>query len=102
MPKEKSCNKCKKVKPLSDFYPMTHGKYGLKGHCKQCEKIYRDGLKKPKMPKENEQYVVNKITMNNHFYLHFGFVDKMPVLSEYALSSKYQMQPPNPNIKNAK
>jgi len=102
MPKEKSCNKCKKVKPLSDFYPMTHGKYGLKGHCKQCEKIYRNGLKKPKMPKENEQYVVNKITMNNHFYLHFGFVDKRVEMSENMQRSKYMSNTYNIDKRDAK
>jgi hypothetical protein len=35
---QKFCNKCKKVKPLSDFY--KNGKY-YNGKCLECDKIYR-------------------------------------------------------------
>lgn len=102
MTKEKACNKCKKVKPASDFYPMSHGKLGLKGHCKQCEKVYRNNRKKGQIPKEGEPYKVNKSTLNHYFYLHFGFVDKRVEMSENMQRSKYMSNTYNIEKKDAK
>lgn len=99
---QKPCNKCGKTKDLSEFYAMGHGKNGVKGHCRQCEKEYRESRKKDPMPKEGDAYVVNNTTMRNHFYLHFGFTDRIYVPSEYATATKYAMYPIQPNKADAK
>ena len=34
---KKRCTKCKKTKPLDEFYPVHHGRY-LMSECKECYK----------------------------------------------------------------
>lgn len=102
MAAKKKCNKCKRFKELNQFYAMGHGKMGVKSHCIDCEKSYRDSKRKAPMPKEGDEYVIDSNTMRNHFYLHFGFTDRIPVLSELSVASKYAMQPIQPNKRDAK
>jgi len=102
MSQTKRCNKCKETKDLSEYYAMGHGKYGVKAHCRACEKAYRESKKKEGMPKEGDPYLINDRTMLDHFYLHFGFTDRIPVPSEYATATKYSMYPIKPNAIDAK
>jgi hypothetical protein len=101
MSTKKKCNKCKETKDLSQYYAMGHGKHGVKAHCISCEKDYREKHRKDPMPKEGDPYVINNITVQNYFYLHFGFTDRIPVPSEYATATKYTMQPIQPNRRDA-
>jgi hypothetical protein len=34
---ERQCGTCEEVKPLSDFYNSSSGKYGVEAHCKNCK-----------------------------------------------------------------
>ncbi len=36
----KSCNTCKDLKPLSEFYKSKANKYGIDNSCKSCKKSY--------------------------------------------------------------
>lgn len=36
----KTCNRCRKEKPLHDFNKQVHGKFGRKGRCKSCCNLY--------------------------------------------------------------
>ena len=87
--KKKRCSKCNKVQPLSEYTKLRAGKEGLRAQCKRCDKRYRNKNKKPKMPGENDPYQVNSVTMQDHFYLHFGFQDRRYNASEYADAAKY-------------
>ena len=50
----KTCSKCGKTKPVSEFYPNrrpSHGRPGLKSACKDCENAARTARKAgPKLP----------------------------------------------------
>ena len=35
---KKQCSKCKEWKDISEYYKTKHGKYGVRGGCKQCSK----------------------------------------------------------------
>ena len=102
MGKEKKCNKCQTTKPVTEFYAMVHGKYGVKSHCRECEKAYRKKIKKEQTPGENDPYIINQTTLKNHFYIHFGFSDKRTTMSEYAMAKKYSKDPINTQQLNAK
>ncbi len=39
----KICGHCQEIKPTSSFHKDKKYKDGLKGHCKECDKIYRNG-----------------------------------------------------------
>lgn len=39
----KRCNKCGKIKPLSKFYKMGKGKFGVQSWCKICNSKYAKG-----------------------------------------------------------
>lgn len=39
--KMKTCAKCEKQKPLSDFHKQEGGRYGLQSECKKCKHKYR-------------------------------------------------------------
>lgn len=36
VPTHKTCTKCDKSKPLSDYYKNKRGKYGVRGDCRSC------------------------------------------------------------------
>ena len=44
-PHSKKCSKCNIEKKVSEFYKQKTGKYGLRSHCKECIKIYRNNHK---------------------------------------------------------
>ena len=69
--KSKKCTKCKKEKPLDEFSKLIRGKNGRRAQCKKCDHQYSKerGLKIP----QSAKYELNKRTMSNHMYIHFGF-----------------------------
>lgn len=85
----RKCSKCGKLKPIEAFAKFEKGRDGRRAQCKECDRRYRIKRKKKPMPKEGDGYIVNSITMMNHFYLHFGFTDRRYNASEYADSVKY-------------
>ena len=74
--KIKICNKCKEEKPLSEFYKMKTGKFGVKGRCKICEKeidriwrknnIERERERSKKYNKSNPDKVKNNQLKRNY------------------------------------
>lgn len=70
--KTKVCSKCKEEKELKHFARLTDTKSGHRPKCKTCSKEYKKerGLH---IPQASEKYVVDKYTMRNHMYIHFGF-----------------------------
>lgn len=85
----KRCSKCGRVQDLTEFTKLKAGKKGRRAQCKRCDKRYRNKNKKPRMPADGEPYQVNSVTMNDHFYLHFGYQDRRYNASEYADAAKY-------------
>jgi len=72
--KSKQCTKCKKEKSVDEFYKFIGGHNNLRAQCKACDLEYsrkRNGS----FPKHDEPYIINKETMSNHMYLHFGFTE---------------------------
>lgn len=57
---EKRCNKCKAIKPLSDFHKLTKSKDGYQSKCKDCKKQYHLQNKERKSKKDKERYQENK------------------------------------------
>jgi len=57
---------------LDQFSKLIRGRNGRRAQCKACDKRYSEerGLR---IPQEGGEYKVNKQTMKNHMYLHFGF-----------------------------
>lgn len=54
----KTCTQCKTDKPFSAFHAQKHGKFGLRGMCKQCHQV-----------KRREQYTPNaKKTAKDAYY----------------------------------
>ena len=51
----KSCTKCKKEKPLTDFCVKAYFKGGYNSQCKQCQRVDRNGKAKPKRPHKEGQ-----------------------------------------------
>ena len=70
--KNKTCSKCKREKPLDQFNKLIRGRDGRRAQCKTCDKNYAEqrGLI---IPKEGAKYELNKSTMMNHMYIHFGW-----------------------------
>jgi len=70
--KTKKCSKCKEEKELKHFARLTESKSGYRPKCKSCSKQYKKerGLH---IPQDSEKYVVDKYTMRNHMFMHFGF-----------------------------
>jgi len=70
--KTKVCSKCKKEKNLDQFNKLIRGLDGRRAQCKSCDKQYarQRGLK---IPQSGAEYKLNKTTMMNHMYIHFGF-----------------------------
>ena len=58
----KKCNTCGKwlVASNINFYKEKKGKYGLRGQCKECKKIYTDKNKQHKKENWNDYYKRNK------------------------------------------
>jgi hypothetical protein len=92
---KKRCSKCQRSQPLSEYTKLKAGKKGRRAQCKSCDKRYRHANKKPKMPKEHEDYTINKVTVGDHFYLHFGFTDRPYHQSENKQAAKYLITPLN-------
>ena len=57
---EKRCNKCKAIKPLSDFHKDNRSKDGHQSKCKDCKKQYHLQNKKLKSKKDKERYQEKK------------------------------------------
>jgi hypothetical protein len=57
---------------LKHFARLTDTKSGYRPKCKTCSKQYKRerGLH---IPQASEKYVVDKYTMRNHMFIHFGF-----------------------------
>ena len=53
----KTCTKCKKDKPLTDFCVKAYFKGGYNSQCKQCQRVDRKGKAKPKRPHKEGQKV---------------------------------------------
>ena len=70
--KNKVCTKCKKERPIEQFNKLIRGRGGRRAQCKHCDRRYSEqrGLKVPQEPAE---YTLNKQTMMNHMYIHFGW-----------------------------
>ena len=47
----KTCNLCKRTKPLSEFRKASQLKCGYRGRCKSCERVY-DRKKRDRRPKQ--------------------------------------------------
>lgn len=47
-PTERTCTKCKQVKPLDDFSAAPRGKYGRKASCKTCDAARHASIHPPK------------------------------------------------------
>lgn len=61
--KSRVCSRCKKDKPLDQFYKSTYGKYGKTAQCKQClkEKVFRPYRKKG-IERQNIDKFISKMT----------------------------------------
>jgi DNA-binding transcriptional MerR regulator len=59
----KTCKKCEKVKPLSDYYKHSTGKDGHTNFCKRC---CLDGMKERYDPKKRAEYVQRYYSENDH------------------------------------
>jgi hypothetical protein len=94
----KKCTKCGQEKAISEFNKFPHGKDGLRAQCKDCDKEYRKINKRGKMPQEGDEYVINSTTMQNHYYLHFGFTERIYTASEWREMSKYNIDSINFSI----
>lgn len=70
--KTKVCTKCDKEKPLDQFNKLIRGKGGRRAQCKTCDHRYREqrGLE---IRQTTDKYELNKKTMMNHMYIHFGW-----------------------------
>lgn len=86
------CSKCKRVKPLERYSRLERGVLGRRAQCKACDKLYRTKSSKPAMPIEGDPYCIDEVTINDHFYLHFGFTDRRYNLTERQQLCKYNIQ----------
>ncbi len=94
MESRKKCTKCEVIKPITEFGLLAHGKGGRRTQCLECDRKYQREYRKAKAscPKEGEDYIINKETIRNHFYIHFGFTieDRENWRMDYA---KYYKKP---------
>jgi hypothetical protein len=51
----KTCTKCKKEKPLTEFCVKAYFKGGYNSQCKQCQRVDRNKKAKPKRPHKEGQ-----------------------------------------------
>jgi len=57
---------------LDAFSKMVNGREGKRSQCKECDRL--DASKKGlRVPTERSKYTLNKTTMMNHMYIHFGW-----------------------------
>jgi hypothetical protein len=56
----KKCNKCKEVKPYSEFYKYKTGKDGFRSSCKYCQKQWRKENKEKINQYRKQYYKENK------------------------------------------
>ena len=58
----KKCNTCGKwlVANNINFYKEKKGKYGLRGQCKECKKIYADKNKQHRKEYDKKRYEDNR------------------------------------------
>lgn len=56
----KKCLKCNKTKSHSDFYKRKNSTDGLRSHCKECHKNYRELTKDRKSEVDKIRYLKNK------------------------------------------
>lgn len=69
---DRQCTKCKKTQPIKSFSKLINGRSGRRAQCKGCDKAYNSN-KGLRVPLESSEYVLNKLTMFNHMYIHFGW-----------------------------
>lgn len=50
-PESKTCNKCKKDKPLDEFHKDSHIKSGRKGTCSTCCNGFKQKMREKKLAK---------------------------------------------------
>jgi len=60
----KQCSKCKKIKPLNEFYKLRTGKYGVRADCKVCNRKSRKEYHKNHLTQKRE-YRKNNIERIN-------------------------------------
>ena len=54
----KTCSTCGEEKPLTEFYKMKRGKYGVQSKCKQCVKEYRHEYgRRPEVRERHREYM---------------------------------------------
>lgn len=68
----KICTKCKTERPVEQYNKLIRGRGGRRAQCKHCDKRYSEqrGLN---IPQEGGEYKLNKQTMMNHMFIHFGW-----------------------------
>lgn len=71
-PTTKVCTKCKNERPIEEYNKLIRGRNGRRAQCKHCDKRYSEqrGLN---IPQEGGEYKLNKQTMMNHMFIHFGW-----------------------------
>lgn len=96
---QRKCTRCGQVQPIEEFYKLLRGRGGRRSQCASCMREYSEKRKKRVMSaKESKRnYTINKKTMNNYFYLHFGFNDQQYKRSITAEADKYMKEPINLN-----
>lgn len=98
----KICSKCNNERPLDEYNKLIRGRGGRRAQCKHCDKRYSEqrGLK---VPQEPENYVLDKQTMMNHMYIHFGWWEsKMTAIERdqrHRDMRKYYKQEQNDKLK---
>lgn len=97
----RQCSKCGKEKDLEQFAKLKRGKHGRRAQCKTCDSSYRNENKKEKMPTDGEAYRINATTMQDHFYLHFGFTERRYNTSEWYDTKKYNIETININTQQS-
>lgn len=73
MGSRRKCKKCQKIKDVSEFGKLPHGKNGLRSQCLECSSKYQREYRRNKAKTPSDQYVINSNTLRDHFYIHFGF-----------------------------
>ena len=68
----RECTKCKTMQSLDSYSKLINGRNGRRSQCKQCDRVYNSS-KGLRVPLESSNYVLNRVTMMNHMYIHFGW-----------------------------
>ena len=74
-PNKKACTKCKKIKPLCDYYKNKQSKDGLQFSCKLCSDLWRKQDRKDNPKKYQKAYL--KANLRNGYGLTINDLQKM-------------------------